>query len=76
LFQIINSSEVAPQVKQAGIIYFKNLVVKHWYHTKPAIHSPNLLHFLCKPTGTRMYNLKKRREAPTNRHTESFFVWP
>mmetsp|Transcript_103123 Transcript_103123/g.166244 ORF Transcript_103123/g.166244 Transcript_103123/m.166244 type:complete len:1085 (+) Transcript_103123:63-3317(+) len=30
LFQIINSSEVAPQVKQAGIIYFKNLVVKHW----------------------------------------------
>jgi hypothetical protein len=30
LFQIINSSEVAPEVKQAGIIYFKNLVSKHW----------------------------------------------
>ena len=30
LFQIINSSEVAPPVKQAGIIYFKNLVSKHW----------------------------------------------
>ena len=32
LFQIINSGEVVPQVKQAGIIYFKNLVSKHWQH--------------------------------------------
>jgi hypothetical protein len=32
LFQIINSSEVVPQVKQAGIIYFKNLVAKNWQH--------------------------------------------
>ena len=30
LFQIINSGEVAPPVKQAGIIYFKNLVSKYW----------------------------------------------
>jgi hypothetical protein len=31
LFQIINCEEVSPQVKQAGIIYFKNLVQKHWH---------------------------------------------
>ena len=37
LFQIINSDEVTPQVKQAGIIYFKNLVQKHWHreHNDP-----------------------------------------
>jgi len=36
LFRVVNSEGVALQVRQAGIIYFKNLVGKHWEREEPA----------------------------------------
>ena len=35
LFRVVNSTEVAVEVRQAGIVYFKNLVNKHWERDKP-----------------------------------------
>ena len=35
LFRVVNSTEVAVEVRQAGIVYFKNLVNKHWDREAP-----------------------------------------
>eukprot|EP00961_Rhodomonas_salina_P283061 3825376-Rhodomonas_salina.1 len=35
LFQVVNSKEAPLEVRQAGIIYFKNLVNKHWERENP-----------------------------------------
>jgi hypothetical protein len=35
LFRVVNSTEVAVEVRQAGIVYFKNIVNKHWERDEP-----------------------------------------
>ena len=35
LFRVVNSTEVAVEVRQAGIVYFKNIVNKHWERDAP-----------------------------------------
>jgi hypothetical protein len=35
LFRVVNSAEVAVEVRQAGIVYFKNIVNKHWDREDP-----------------------------------------
>ena len=37
LFRVVNSQEVAVEVRQAGIVYFKNIVNKHWERDEPVV---------------------------------------
>ena len=37
LFRVVNSQEVAVAVRQAGIVYFKNIVNKHWEREEPVV---------------------------------------
>ena len=45
LFRVVNSEGVALEVRQAGIIYFKNLVGKHWEREEPADEDVSLYSF-------------------------------
>jgi hypothetical protein len=40
LFRVVNSTEVAVEVRQAGIVYFKNIVNKHWEREEVTQGSP------------------------------------